>query len=65
MSIENWKIGTRLGAGLGVALIFMVGISAIGIRNPVDVRARRIARPCHGWTHHVSHLRQVFARQSR
>src|SRR4051794_12931865 len=33
MSIENWKIGTRLGAGLGVALLCMIGISAIGIFN--------------------------------
>ncbi|MGO4378406.1 methyl-accepting chemotaxis protein [Pseudoduganella sp. RAF53_2] len=31
MGIGNWKIGVRLAAGLGVALAFMVGISAIGI----------------------------------
>jgi methyl-accepting chemotaxis protein len=31
MSIADWKIGARLGAGLGVALVFMVGISAVGI----------------------------------
>ncbi len=31
MHIKNWKIGTRLGAGLGVAVLFMVGISIIGI----------------------------------
>ncbi|WP_317203157.1 methyl-accepting chemotaxis protein [Janthinobacterium sp.] len=33
MGIGNWKIGTRLGAGLGVALLFMVAISAVGIHN--------------------------------
>ncbi|MES2296953.1 MAG: methyl-accepting chemotaxis protein [Pseudomonadota bacterium] len=33
MSIVDWKIGTRLGAGLGVALLFMISISAIGIGN--------------------------------
>ncbi len=31
MGIGNWKIGTRLGAGLGLALLFMLGISAVGI----------------------------------
>ena len=33
MGIGNWKIGTRLAAGLGISLAFMVGISAIGISN--------------------------------
>jgi methyl-accepting chemotaxis protein len=33
MSIVDWKIGARLGAGLGVALVFMVGISAVGINS--------------------------------
>ncbi|MFA9217675.1 MAG: methyl-accepting chemotaxis protein [Sphingomonadaceae bacterium] len=33
MGIGNWKIGVRLGAGLGVSLAFMIGISAIGISN--------------------------------
>ncbi|MDC8759390.1 methyl-accepting chemotaxis protein [Janthinobacterium fluminis] len=33
MGIGNWKIGTRLGAGLGVALLFMVAIAAVGISN--------------------------------
>ena len=33
MGIGNWKIGARLGAGLGVSLLFMVGISAVGIGN--------------------------------
>jgi len=33
MGIGNWKIGVRLAAGLGLALAFMVGISAIGIGN--------------------------------
>jgi len=31
MGIGNWKIGVRLAAGLGLALAFMLGISAIGI----------------------------------
>jgi methyl-accepting chemotaxis protein len=33
MGIGNWKIGTRLGASLGVALVFMIGISSVGIGN--------------------------------
>jgi methyl-accepting chemotaxis protein len=33
MGIGNWKIGARLAAGLGVSIIFMVGISVIGIGN--------------------------------
>ena len=33
MGIGNWKIGTRLGAGLGVAIIFMLGIAIVGIGN--------------------------------
>jgi methyl-accepting chemotaxis protein len=33
MGIGNWKIGVRLAAGLGLALAFMIGISAIGIAN--------------------------------
>ncbi|MBB3117820.1 methyl-accepting chemotaxis protein [Pseudoduganella violacea] len=33
MNIGNWKIGVRLAAGLGLALLFMIGISAIGILN--------------------------------
>jgi methyl-accepting chemotaxis protein len=33
MSIADWKIGARLGVGLGVAVVFMVGISTIGIIN--------------------------------
>jgi methyl-accepting chemotaxis protein len=33
MGIGNWKIGMRLAAGLGLALAFMIGISAIGIVN--------------------------------
>ncbi|NVD98251.1 methyl-accepting chemotaxis protein [Massilia sp. BJB1822] len=33
MKIGNWKIGARLAAGLGLALLFMIGISAIGILN--------------------------------
>ncbi|MYM30529.1 HAMP domain-containing protein [Duganella sp. CY15W] len=33
MGIGNWKIGYRLAAGLGVAIIFMVGISVVGIGN--------------------------------
>nr|WP_315253854.1 methyl-accepting chemotaxis protein [uncultured Duganella sp.] len=31
MSFGNWKIGYRLAAGLGVAIIFMIGISVEGI----------------------------------
>jgi methyl-accepting chemotaxis protein len=33
MFIGNWKIGSRLAAGLGVSIIFMVAIAAIGIVN--------------------------------
>jgi methyl-accepting chemotaxis protein len=33
MGIGNWKIGYRLAAGLGVSIVFMVGISVIGIGN--------------------------------
>jgi len=33
MGIGNWKIGARLAAGLGVSIVFMVGISVIGIGN--------------------------------
>jgi len=33
MGIGNWKIGSRLAAGLGVSLAFMIGISAVGIIN--------------------------------
>ncbi|MET3130474.1 methyl-accepting chemotaxis protein [Oxalobacteraceae bacterium GrIS 1.11] len=33
MGIGNWKIGTRLAAGLGVALVFMVAIAGVGIGN--------------------------------
>ncbi|MYM24047.1 HAMP domain-containing protein [Duganella sp. FT135W] len=33
MGIGNWKIGYRLAAGLGVAIIFMIGISVVGIGN--------------------------------
>ncbi len=33
MNIGDWKIGTRLGAGLGVALLFMLAISAVGINS--------------------------------
>ncbi|MES2153195.1 MAG: methyl-accepting chemotaxis protein [Pseudomonadota bacterium] len=39
MNIGNWKIGTRLGAGLGVALLLMIGISAIGIANLAKLNA--------------------------
>ena len=31
MIIGNWKIGARLAVGLGVAIIFMVGIATIGV----------------------------------
>ena len=31
MDVRNWKIGSRLTAGLGIAIIFMVGIAIIGI----------------------------------
>ncbi len=31
MDVRNWKIASRLAAGLGVAIIFMVGIAVIGI----------------------------------
>ena len=33
MGIGNWKIGYRLAAGLGVSIVFMVGISVVGISN--------------------------------
>ncbi|MHA4867484.1 methyl-accepting chemotaxis protein [Duganella sp. PWIR1] len=33
MGIGNWKIGYRLAAGLGVAIIFMIGIAVVGIGN--------------------------------
>ncbi|KQV80180.1 chemotaxis protein [Massilia sp. Root351] len=33
MGIGNWKIGTRLAGGLGVSLVFMVGMSVVGIGN--------------------------------
>ena len=33
LGIVNWKIGTRLAAGLGIALLFMVAIAAVGIGN--------------------------------
>jgi methyl-accepting chemotaxis protein len=33
MGIGNWKIGTRLAAGLGLSLVFMVGMSVVGIGN--------------------------------
>ncbi|NRR30137.1 MCP four helix bundle domain-containing protein [Oxalobacteraceae bacterium] len=33
MGIGNWKIGKRLAAGLGVSMVFMIGISAIGVGN--------------------------------
>ncbi|GAB2853041.1 methyl-accepting chemotaxis protein [Pseudoduganella ginsengisoli] len=33
MGISNWKIGARLAAGLGVSLVFMIGMSVIGITN--------------------------------
>src|SRR5471030_3283554 len=33
MNIANWKIGTRLGAGLGLSLLFMIGICVVGIAN--------------------------------
>ena len=33
MNIGNWKIGTRLGAGLGLSLLFMIGIAVVGIGN--------------------------------
>eukprot|EP01034_Spumella_vulgaris_P039007 gene39007-48172_t len=33
MNIGNWKIGTRLAAGLGLSLVFMVGMSIVGIGN--------------------------------
>ena len=33
MGIGNWKIGTRLGAGLGVEIVFMLGIAIVGIGN--------------------------------
>ncbi len=33
MSIADWKIGARLGVGLGLALVFMVGISMVGINS--------------------------------
>jgi methyl-accepting chemotaxis protein len=33
MSIGNWKIGTRMAAGLGLTLVFMIAICAVGIGN--------------------------------
>ncbi|RZT08939.1 methyl-accepting chemotaxis protein [Duganella sp. CF402] len=33
MGFGNWKIGYRLAAGLGVAIIFMIGIAVVGIGN--------------------------------
>jgi methyl-accepting chemotaxis protein len=33
MGIGNWKIRTRLAAGLGLSLVFMIGLSAIAITN--------------------------------
>jgi methyl-accepting chemotaxis protein len=33
MGISNWKIGYRLAAGLGMAIIFMIGIAVVGIGN--------------------------------
>ena len=33
MHIANWKIGTRLAAGLGLSLVFMIGIAVVGIGN--------------------------------
>ncbi|MBA5686497.1 methyl-accepting chemotaxis protein [Rugamonas apoptosis] len=33
MDIGNWKIGTRLAAGLGLSLLFMIGMSVVGIGN--------------------------------
>jgi methyl-accepting chemotaxis protein len=33
MGIGNWKIGYRLAAGLGMAIIFMIGIAVVGISN--------------------------------
>jgi methyl-accepting chemotaxis protein len=33
MGFGNWKIGYRLAAGLGVAIIFMIGIAITGISN--------------------------------
>jgi methyl-accepting chemotaxis protein len=33
MGIGNWKIGYRLAAGLGVSIVFMIGIAVIGIGN--------------------------------
>ncbi|MRW83248.1 HAMP domain-containing protein [Pseudoduganella sp. FT26W] len=33
MGIGNWKIGYRLAAGLGMAIIFMIGIAVEGIGN--------------------------------
>ena len=33
MNIGNWKIGTRLAGGLGLSLVFMVGMSIVGIGN--------------------------------
>ncbi|QJD89457.1 HAMP domain-containing protein [Duganella dendranthematis] len=33
MGIGNWKIGYRLAAGLGMAIIFMIGIAVEGISN--------------------------------
>ncbi|MYN41832.1 HAMP domain-containing protein [Duganella sp. FT109W] len=33
MGIGNWKIGYRLAAGLGMAILFMIGIAVEGISN--------------------------------
>ena len=33
MGFGNWKIGYRLAAGLGVAIVFMIGIAVVGIGN--------------------------------
>ncbi|MES2261994.1 MAG: methyl-accepting chemotaxis protein [Pseudomonadota bacterium] len=33
MGIGNLKIGTRLAAGLGVSLVFMIGMSVVGVGN--------------------------------
>jgi methyl-accepting chemotaxis protein len=51
MGIGNWKIGARLAAGLGVSIIFMIGISAIGVgnlaklnRNTKDMAADKVPK---------------------
>ena len=45
MGFGNWRIGLRLAAGLGIALVFMVAISAVGIANlaKLDRGSRDIA----------------------